>query len=57
LFGDDTLAVEAPIEAPVEVPVKVAADKPKKKMLSGIIEHLASKIKSIRRVKDKRQKP
>ncbi len=53
LFGEDTLAVEAA----VEVPVKVTADKPKKNMLSGIREHLASKIKNIRSVKDKRQKP
>ncbi len=49
LFGDDTL--------PAEVPVKIAVDKPKKKMLSGIREHLKNKIRSIRKVKDKRQKP
>ena len=48
LFGDETL--------PVEVPVKVAADKPKKNLLSGIREYLASKIQSIRKVKDKRPK-
>jgi hypothetical protein len=49
LFWEDTL--------PVEVPVKVAADKPKKKMLSGIRNYLASKIQRIKKVKDKRQKP
>jgi hypothetical protein len=49
LFWEDAL--------PVEVPVKVAADKPKKKMLSGIRNYLASKIQRIKKIKDKRQKP
>lgn len=48
MFGDETF--------PFEVPVKVAADKPKKNLLSGIREYLVSKIQSIRKVKEKRPK-
>ncbi len=48
LFGEEPL--------PVEVPFKVAADKPKKNLLSGIREYLASKRQSIRKIKDKKTK-
>lgn len=51
LFGKDPLSVEV-----VEIPVKVAADKPKKNLLSGIREYLASKRRSIRKNKDKKPK-
>jgi hypothetical protein len=53
LFGGDI----PPADVAAEVPIKVTIDRPKKKMLSGIREYFASKIRSIRRVKNKRQKP
>lgn len=48
LFGEEPL--------PVEVPFKMAADKPKKNLLSGIREYLANKRQSIRKIKDKKTK-
>ncbi len=54
LFGEDVLPAEAAVEVIVK---KATANKPKKKMLSGLREYFANKIPRIRKVKDKRPKP